>query len=125
MVGVTATPTDARSSKPVADGRRAFWKAGLIMTVGIVALIVLFVLLSPSPGPGLTQQQEINKLQTQAPQIIPNPDEREKATNPGDPGGWEQVMLLGVMVTGMVTVGGLAYRASRKAKRRATAADTA
>ena len=119
------TPTATPSAPPESDGRRAFWRAAAIMTAIIIVLIVLFVVFSPSPGPGLTQQQEIQKLETQAPQIIPSPDDRERATNPGDPGGWEQVMLLGVMVTGMLTVGGLAFRASRRAKRRAASADTA
>jgi hypothetical protein len=105
--------------QPRRSEQRAFWRAAIIMSGAIVVLIVLFVIFYPSPGKGLSHQEQLELSRTRAPQIIPTPADRNVVTQPGDPGGWEQVMLLGVLLAGLAVVAFLAWRSMRKAKPRA------
>ena len=103
-----ASPQQARPAKKVLTERQSFWRAAIIMTSGhhhhdrpVRDLL---------PGTERDHRAAAGPAGPDpvAPQIIPNPADGRAPTNPGDPGGWEQVSLFFVMVTGMLTVGGLA-----------------
>lgn len=119
----TSTPSAAPAgasapSSHDARDRRAFWRAGIALTVTLVVSIAVYVAIYPDPGPGKTRAQQVQGAQVTAPHIIPRPEDGRAPENPGDPGGWEQLALLGVIVAGMGTVGGLAWRSSRRARAR-------
>jgi hypothetical protein len=84
------------------------------MTTVIVILVAVFVALYPNDGSG----NHITKAETAStrPRIIRRPEDGVAPESPGDPGGWEQLALLGVIVLGVGVVGGLVWRASRKAR---------
>jgi len=104
------------------DERRAFWRAAGLMTGALVVLIALFVAFYPRDAEqGITKQQQVDRALTQAPHIIPTPAEGRAPDNPGDPGGWEQLALFGVIVAGLGLVVFLVWRSSRKARRAKTA----
>ncbi len=48
--------------------------------------------------------------------IIPRPNSGREPESPSDRGGWLQLTVLAVMVGGLVVIGGLVARESRKAK---------
>ncbi|MBV9950607.1 MAG: hypothetical protein JO291_01550 [Acidimicrobiia bacterium] len=92
------------------------------MTTVIVILIAVFVALYPDDGSG----NKLTKAETATtqPRIIRRPEDGVAPEGPGDPGGWEQLALLGVIVAGVGVVGGLVWRASRKARAAAGAPPT-
>ena len=101
----------------VPDERRSFLVAAGVMTAAIVVLIGLFVAFYPRDAErGVTKQEQTDKALTQAPHIIPTPAQGRAPETAGDPGGWEQLALLGVIVVGLGTVGGFVWRSSKKAR---------
>lgn len=48
--------------------------------------------------------------------MIPRPNSGREPESPSDRGGWLQLTVLAVMVGGLVVIGGLVVRESRKAK---------
>ena len=50
------------------------------------------------------------------PRSIPRPGEGEKPTDPGKPGGWEQLLLFGVVLSGMAAIAAIVIRGNKKAR---------
>jgi hypothetical protein len=84
------------------------------MTTVIVVLIAIFVAVYPDDGSGHRNDRAVT-ASTQ-PKIITRPEDGVAPEQPGDPGGWEQLALFGVIVAGLGAVGTLAWRSSRKAR---------
>jgi hypothetical protein len=82
------------------------------MTGVIAVLIVVFVALYPDDGTGKSP----TTTAVTTPKIITRPEDGRAPQQPGDPGGWEQLALLGVIVLGLGTVGLLIWRSSRRAR---------
>ena len=90
---------------------RSLWPAILLIT-GVVALsVVVFVAVYPDDGTGTSTPRS----EPWAPRIIERPEEGRGPEQPGDPGGWQQLALLGVVVAGLGTVTVLVWRSSRRA----------
>jgi len=103
--------------KATTDERRSFLFAAGVMTAILVVLIGLFVAFYPRESEqGISKQAQVDKALTEAPHIIPTPAEGRAPENPGDPGGWEQLALFGVLILAFALIGFLIWRTSRKAR---------
>ncbi len=54
--------------------------------------------------------------------ILPRPNSGAAPTNPGDPGGWAQLLLFTVIIGGLLVVGFLAWRSSKRARAKQSSA---
>ena len=91
------------------------WPVVLLITGVLVALMVVFVAVYPDDGTGNGPPRS----EPRAPRIIERPEEGRAPEHPGDPGGWQQLALLGLLVAGLGTVTLLVWRSSRRARNRA------
>ena len=103
------------TSTTTTDGPRSLWPAALIMTGVIAVLVVVFVAFYPDDGSGHSEDNRAASATTQ-PRIITRPEDGVGPEEPGDPGGWQQLALLGGLVIAIGTVGLLVWRSSRKAR---------
>ena len=118
---MTAAADDSTRRDPAIPDRRSFWIAAAVMTCSLVVLIALFVAFYPRDREqGVTREEQVDQALTRSPNIIPTPAEGRAPDNPGDPGGWEQLLVLGLVIIGLASVGGLLWRSSRNARRRAS-----
>jgi hypothetical protein len=115
-------PTDAGTSGPSGSSpdlqRRSYWIAGIAL-FGTIAALVTITILTTSSGP---RQDTQGQQRGAKPHIIPRPGEGRAPEHPNDRGGWEQYLVLGLMVTAIATIGGLVWRSSRRARARSAAA---
>jgi hypothetical protein len=90
-----------------------------VVFFGVLGLLLAAVLISAYVGyhPTAEQRAEARNEALAQPQSISGPDYGQKPTNPGDPGGWEQLAVGGLI--GVALAGGAAFviRSSYKAKR--------
>jgi hypothetical protein len=112
------------STAPGSTGseRRRYLIAGIVMALAIVGLALLVGLLADDPP---RSQQRPRENTAEKPEMIPQPGSGRAPEQPGDPGGWQQAAVFGVMVAGMATLALLAWRSSVRARqRRATASQS-
>lgn len=115
---MTAPPSTgpARSGPSTgASDRRSYWTAGIVLFVAIAGLITVSVVTAPA-GP---RKDTLGQLQEQGgakPHIIPRPGEGQAPQHPSDRGGWQQFLVLGLIVAGVGAIGGLAWRSGRRAR---------
>ena len=103
------------SNRSVRAGeRRSYWIAAIVLVAAIAALTAIAVL-TTSSGPRRDTDGQIQEQGGAKPHIIPRPGEGETPDRPNDRGGWQQVLVLGLMVAGLSGVAGLAWRSSRRA----------
>jgi hypothetical protein len=113
---VTATEPQDRPERPREPGPdRSLWPAALLITGIVAVLVVVFVALYPDDGTG---KDRTNPTGPTVPRIIERPEDGRAPEQPGDPGGWQQLALLGLVVVGLGTVTLLVWRSSRKARSR-------
>lgn len=121
---VTPSPTPTSRSE-----RRTLVVAGAVFFGILVVLVVLAAVVagdSGDPRPSATTQacatDDTQCLAAQQaagrPGIIPRPGEGQAPEEPGDPGGWEQVALFGVLVGGLALIVALVVRGARRARSR-------
>jgi len=96
------TPTPGPTRRREAFDRRMIWMSALVLFGSLVVGIALMAIFAdpgnePAPSDG-------------KPHIIERPNSGTKPTNPGDPGGWEQLAVLGGII---VVLSGIAYVAFR------------
>jgi hypothetical protein len=129
MPPTTATPPSAdqpTSAKPSAAGRASSGKdatsqvdrtqlklAALLLFGAILAGVIAFAVLT-DPG---TPTKPTGKTA-----IIPAPNEGTKPSEPGDRGGWEQLVLMGTLLVVLTGIGVFAIRGRGAAGRPARAA---
>jgi len=67
-------------------------------------------------GTDQTGAEELPPLEpaVEAPSIIPEPNSGSPPDNPGDPGGWQQLSLLALMIVAVTAIFLLARRESRR-----------
>ena len=53
---------------------------------------------------------------TGSPDIIPNPAEGVGPSDPGDPGGWQQLALFGLLAASLLGIGFVIFRGSKRAQ---------
>ena len=116
-----------------ADGeRRRFVVAGALFIGALIVLITLVAVLGG--GSGDERQTTVTTVacapddtacriaQQSAgrPSIIPEPGEGRAPDDPGEPGGWAQVALFGVIVAALGAIVALIVRSTRRAADRRT-----
>lgn len=72
----------------------------------------------------VSAQDDTGDLDIRAPDepevtILPRPDSGSAPETPGDPGGWQQLTLLALIVVALVVITLLVWRQARRARRRA------
>ena len=78
------------------------------------ALVLGIILMAVFADPGTEPQP--TTTESGSPHIIDRPNSGTKPTRPGDRGGSEQLLLLGVMVLALGGIGYVAFRGGAKAK---------
>lgn len=109
-MATTAAPTPAPEGSAAArrKERRPFWIAfGVMFGSMLLAAVVAYATAGTSGNPNPTNQASAAKGAS-----IPLPGSGHKPTNPGDRGGWEQLLTLGLIVAGIVGLGLLAWRSA-------------
>lgn len=89
--------------------------------VRAVAAVLLLAAVGVSTAPTATAAVRQDQTTTTAPErpgIIPEPNSGVEPEDPGDRGGALQTALFVAMILGVVGIGGLVYRESRKARER-------
>jgi hypothetical protein len=90
-----------------------------VVFFGILGLLLGAVLISAYIGyhPTAQQRADARNQALAEPQSISGPDYGQQPTNPGDPGGWEQLAVGGLI--GVALAGGAAFviRSSYRTKR--------
>ncbi|WCO67211.1 hypothetical protein PO878_00555 [Iamia majanohamensis] len=116
------TPTSARERRTIVVAGAAFF--GVLGVLIVLAAVVAGD--SGDPQPTATTQacapDDAQCLAAQQsagrPGIIPRPGEGQAPEEPGDPGGWEQTALFGVLVGGLALIVVLVVRGARRARAR-------
>lgn len=110
-----ATPTAKGPTKRSASSQidpRTIWLSAAVL-VGALLLGVILVAVTYDPAP----TTEAPPAAGAAPHIVPKPNSGQAPTDAGDPGGWAQLALLGLLVVTMVGIGFVMMRSrSRSAK---------
>lgn len=119
-------PPPAVRRGPSVDRRTVIWSATLLVVVIFAGMFVVAAALDD--GPRRDTQGQLTEEGGAKPHIIPRPNEGRAPTDPGDPGGWEQLTLFGVLAVALVGIGvvvarggGARARAGRAAWRAAAA----
>jgi hypothetical protein len=114
---------------PVQYTRKSFVLAGLAMAgMLIVGVILVAVYYSGNNAPMGDTNTPITAVvdpvtgQTvppaaERPSSIPRPNTGKGPQDAGDPGGWEQLTLFGLLAAGMLFIGGMIFVGGRKARR--------
>ena len=88
------------------------------MMVGVLAVLIVIVLVAAPWSEGSKSDRAQNHQDAVSqPETIAPPDYGQKPQHPGDPGGWEQLALLGLLVVALGGGAGWLVHTSRKAKR--------
>jgi hypothetical protein len=112
--GATVEPGSGPTAAPRSE-RRRYLIAGVAMALVLVGLALLVGLLADDPP---RSQQRPQENTAEKPQMIPQPGTGRAPEQPGDPGGWQQLAVLVVMVAGMAVLAALAWRSSVRARKR-------
>jgi hypothetical protein len=92
----------------------ARWIAALVLVTGLgIATLHRAPPVAAQGGPTTTLEEG---LDGNLGRMIPRPNSGREPESPGDRGGWLQLTVMAVMVGGLVVIGGLVVRESRKAK---------
>jgi hypothetical protein len=108
----TAAPAPSRAA-PGSFDRRALVLSALLLAVAIIGGIVA-VTVTSDEGDRTANQLEEGEIPPAS--AIPRPGRGRPPTQPGDRGGWEQLGLLGLLVTAMAGIGVVVFRGGRTAR---------
>jgi hypothetical protein len=119
-------------STPVSAERRRLVVAGAAFFGVLLVLIAVAAIVGGSSGdarrtsvstiacePGDTVCEAAQRS-GERPGIIPQPGDGHAPTDAGEPGGWEQIALFGVLVVGLAVIVALVVRSTRRAAGRRT-----
>lgn len=111
----TVPPAKAAATPRSRDSadRRSIWAAGLLL-VGVIFVGMFVVAATLGDGPRQDTKGQLTEDGGAKPHIIPRPNEGRAPEDPGDPGGWAQLMLLGLIV---VSLGGITVVITRGTRR--------
>ena len=115
-MSATSPPDPKRAAE-----RRTYWIAGIVLFGSIAVMTTITLFTSPSVGPRKDTQGQLQEQGGPKPHIIPRPGDGHAPEHPNDRGGWQQFMALGLIVAAVGTIGGLAWRSSRRARSRRVA----
>lgn len=101
--------------RPAQPDRRTLWMTAGVLAGAIVIGVLVVTVATPTDGPRRDRDVALSEPGA-SPHIIPRPNEGRAPRQPGDRGGWEQLAALGAVLVGLVAVGGLAWRSSRRAR---------
>lgn len=108
------------------DLRRREDPGVLALALRLAGLVLVALLVVGAPSPAGAQEADDPSPTTLRPaegdlplgDIIPRPNSGRAPDSPNDPGGWQQYLVLGLVLAGLATIFGLAVRESRRARAR-------
>lgn len=86
---------------------------GMMGGLALVAVMDDTAPVSAQTGPTTTLEEG---LEGNLGRMIPRPNSGREPESPGDRGGWLQLTVMGVMVGGLIVIGGLVIRESRRSR---------
>lgn len=98
------------------DERRRLWVAAALIFGVITVFLVVIVVVASIDQPTRQERQAAHQRALGEPQSLPEPDYGTAPKHPGDPGGWEQLALLGVLVVALGGGGAWVVHSSRRAR---------
>jgi hypothetical protein len=107
-------PVTGPSRMKASSDRRQYWIAGLVLGVSLLAITVIVSVAADKPSTRQDTQGQLQEGGGAKPHIIPLPDSGQAPDDPGDRGGWEQLMTLGLILAGVGLVAGLVWRGTRR-----------
>ena len=113
--GGNATSGAGRRQAPSSPDRRTLVLSALVLGLVLTAGVI-FVALTVDSGTRKDTQGQLQEDGGAKPHIIPLPNSGTAPKNPGDRGGWEQLMLFGLMTVGVGVIGVFALRGNRSAR---------
>ena len=100
--------------------------AAVVMVVALAAGAAIVALTSGSGDRdrtlGATTEQELvaalaeEGALTGSPDIIPDPSQGRAPEDPGDPGGWQQLALFGLLAASLVGIGVVVFRGGKRSQ---------
>jgi hypothetical protein len=91
--------------------------------LAVCGLLLLGLVAAPAragdDAPAPTAPTTLPLLPDDAGRIVKRPNYGHEPTGPNDRGGWQQVMVLGLLCTGVGGVAAFAWRDARRRRRRA------
>ncbi|MCU1453119.1 MAG: hypothetical protein JWN46_1265 [Acidimicrobiales bacterium] len=87
-----------------------------MLAAALLGAGVISVLAGGNDGPRRDTQGQLTEQGGAKPHIIPLPNSGHAPSGPGDRGGWEQLLTLGLIVGGIALLAALAWRGARKAR---------
>lgn len=115
--GPAARPRSARSGTL---DRRTVVLSAVLLVVAIVGGTALVATLADD-GPRRDPAEQLTDAGAPAPAIIPRPNEGRPPEDPGDRGGWAQLVLLGLIVTSVAGIAVVVVRGSGASRARRAA----
>ncbi len=87
------------------------------MIFGVIAVFLVVIIVAASiDQPTKPERQAAHQRALGEPQSLPEPDYGTAPKHPGDPGGWEQLALLGVLVVALGGGGAWVVHSGRRAR---------
>jgi hypothetical protein len=100
------------------DDRRRFWRAAALVFGVVGVLLVLIIAVATLEPSSKAQRQDAHDRALGQPESLVEPNAGQAPKHSGDPGGWEQLALLGVLVVAIGGGGAWVVHTSRTARRR-------
>ena len=107
-------PVTGPSMKKASNDRRQYWIAGLVLGLSLLAITVIVSVAADKPSTRQDTQGQLEENGGAKPHIIPLPNSGQAPESPGDRGGWEQLMTLGLILAGVGLVAVLVWRGTRR-----------
>ncbi len=99
------------------DERRQFRRAAWLLGGAIAVLLAIVLVAAVSSPPSKAERERARQEELANPRSIPLPDSGRAPQRPGDPGGWEQLALGGLLVVALAGGAVWLVHSSRKARR--------
>lgn len=110
-------PADHRHTTTAWSDRKKFWVAVAVVFGAIIVTAGAAAIAHDRFEPPPAQRAETHQEAVQQPSSLERPDYGRKPEHPGDPGGWEQLALLGLLIVALGGGTALVVRSSRRARR--------
>lgn len=118
MSETEATRSTRQIARARTPERRTYWIAAIVVFGSIAILTTITLIASAGTSKDGDSADQNQQPGIERPHSIPQPGDGQAPEHPNDRGGWQQYLVLGLIVVALSTVGALAWRSSRQARTR-------